>query len=111
MPAPLRVGFVGCGRFATQQIYPSEDDITRVEYHAPSGQPDGGDFVTDGVTIAEATAWNAGVAIGYAHELRHFAAAIRGETAQEATLEDGLRQMEISEEIRRQAEEASARPA
>jgi predicted dehydrogenase len=79
------------------------DNITRVEYHAPSGQPDGSDFVTDGVTVAEATAWNAGVAIGYAHELRHFAAAIRGEMAQEATLEDGLRQMEISEEIRQQA--------
>jgi myo-inositol 2-dehydrogenase/D-chiro-inositol 1-dehydrogenase len=80
------------------------DDITRVEYHAPSGLPDSGDFVTDGVTVAEATAWNAGAAIGYAHELRHFAAAIRGEVPQEATLEDGLRQMELSEEIRGQAE-------
>lgn len=80
------------------------DDITRVEYHTPSSFPDSGDFVTDGVAIAEATNWNAGAAIGYSHELRHFAAAIRGEVTQESTLEDGLRQMEISEEIRRMAE-------
>src|SRR5207237_9690998 len=74
------------------------DNITRVEYHAPSGLADGGEFVTDGVTLAEATAWNAGAAIGYAHELRHFAAAVRGEVPQESTLEDGLRQMEMREE-------------